>query len=187
MSMSPKKIAIIAAVAVALIPTYFMLRNRAPEPEVVENQQEVVVENTPQPTLVNTAIASEKSVPTDASIKAFASAFVEQFGSYSNQASFGNIVALKPQMTDSFASWADGYVAEQRAKYPTAATYSGVTTRVLSVKLSAGAANAGTRTATVQTQQEITNGSQKEMVYKSMEVTLVYDGEWLVDSASWIQ
>lgn len=185
--MTPKKIAIIAAVVVAAIPTYFMLRDRKePEPEVIE-QQEVVVNTVPQPTLVNTATATEKSVPTDASIKAFASAFVEQFGSYSNQASFGNIVALKPQMTTSFASWADGYVAEQRAKYPTAATYSGVTTRVLSVKLSAGAANAGTRTATVQTQQEIINGSQKEMVYKAMEVTLVYDGEWLVDSASWIQ
>lgn len=187
MYMSPKKIAIIAAVVIAIIPTYFMLRNREPEPVAIQEQPEVVTTKIPEPALVNTAEASEKSVPTDASIKAFAAAFVEQFGSYSNQTSFSNIVALKPQMTDSFASWADGYVGDQRAKYPTAATYSGVTTRALSVKLSAGAANAGTRTATVQTQQEITNGSQKEMVYKSMEVTLVYDGEWLVDSASWIQ
>lgn len=146
----------------------------------------------------STAVPKEGEQPAEAvpaeppdetsSLKRFAMAFAERFGSFSNQTDFVNITDLKSAMTASMAAWADGYLADARAAGTDTTVYSGTTTRALKADIEAFDENAGTATVRVGTQrrQDASGTAAGEVYYQDIVIELIkVNGEWKADSAEW--
>ena len=140
---------------------------------------------------VNTAPITpeeQKLVLGQAEVKRLAMAFAERFGSYSNESKFENIKDAKVMMTDSLASWADNYIKELLQKENPDASYSGVTTKALSVQFSNFDENAGSAKATVLCQKIENKGNttNPKTSYEKLNLDLKkVDNKWLADNAKW--
>ncbi|KPJ84783.1 hypothetical protein AMJ57_05480 [Parcubacteria bacterium SG8_24] len=130
----------------------------------------------------------EPEVDMQASLKRLAAAFAERFGSFSNLSDYDNVIDLKAFMTPTMATWADSYVAEQRAARGPSAEYYGVTTRSISVEILRFDDTAGVAELVVKTQRrESTSTSLDERVfYQDIRLEFRRSGElWQVNSARW--
>lgn len=108
--------------------------------------------------------------------------FVEIFGSYSVEANFINFTELKPVVTDTVAKWLLTYPEQLKNKQAT--DFVGVTTRVLSQKITDSTDNSAAVLAS--TQREETRISGKFITYPDITIKLVLvNGVWLVDGAYW--
>lgn len=121
-------------------------------------------------------------------LRRLAASFAERFGSFSNQGDYANVLELKTFMTAKMSNWADGYVADQRAKQQANAAYFGVTTRAINTNLKAFDDAKGTATVIVTTQrsEEKSLAAEARVYYQDISMEFVKDGNvWKVDSASW--
>src|SRR3989339_810371 len=70
-----------------------------------------------------------------AQLQQLTNAFVERYGSYSNQTDFENLTDLMTFMSQSLKNWAENLIATKRVNSPSQAPYYGVTTKVLKTEI----------------------------------------------------
>ncbi|MBU4455396.1 hypothetical protein KJ586_02715 [Patescibacteria group bacterium] len=116
-----------------------------------------------------------------------AAAFAERFGSFSNQANYGNISDLKIFMSAKMRAWADDFVAREKAKKAETVVYSGITTKALYQEVKEFDEPAGLAEISVKTQRrEMTGDTEAAAFYQDIVIKFVKEkGEWKVDSAEW--
>lgn len=121
--------------------------------------------------------------PTATSVQMVSKLFAERYGSYSTEADFANLTDTLPLMTDAFAAKTRAVI--QSSKIPTA--FYGVTTRAVTLSVSALDASAGTARVAVSTQRVETVGNAAPVTkYQTLNLTLLKVGaDWKVDSATW--
>ncbi len=108
--------------------------------------------------------------------------FVERFGSYSPEANFSNFAEIKSMITNPVADWLKTY--PDYLKKQQASDFLGITTRVLSQKITSSSDTAAVVVASTQRAEMRSSGNQ--VTYKDMQVKLVWsNGAWLVDGAYW--
>jgi hypothetical protein len=116
-----------------------------------------------------------------------AAAFAERFGSFSNQANYGNISDLKIFMSAKMRVWADDFIVQEKQKNAETAVYSGVTTKALYQEVKEFDEPAGLAEISVKTQRrEMTGDTEAAAFYQDIVIKFVKEkGEWKVDSAEW--
>lgn len=122
-------------------------------------------------------------VPTD--LWSLSQTFAERYGSYSSESDFANARDLLPLMSAAFVART---LASMETAVPSSGYY-GVTTRFLSVKVTAQNDAAGTASAEVQTQREEASGSVQDVQVRYQVLQLVFVKEqsvWKVDDAVWL-
>ncbi len=119
-----------------------------------------------------------------AGIEAFARSFVERYGSFSSQSNFENLEDLYPFMTVSFQGETKASVARLRKQQSGGLPqYSGVTTRVMSVKKNLVSADEAKLLISTQRQN---SGTNSVITYQDIALTLLkVEGQWKVDAAGW--
>lgn len=111
--------------------------------------------------------------------------FAERYGSWSNQESFANLRDVLPTMTPSFRAETQAYLDAQGVT-PPAEVYEGVTSTKLSSTLDSF--DDTSATVRVRMQREKTDSNGTTVVYEDLILDLESaGGNWLVDSAEWIQ
>lgn len=121
--------------------------------------------------------------------KQIARSFAERFGSYSNQSDYGNIEDLRSLMSSSMKTWADEYVADLKANSSSNSAYSGIITKALLEPKIENFDLSSKRVETiVSTQREevSTDGQNKNFKQDIKIVFILENGEWLIDSATWL-
>ena len=118
--------------------------------------------------------------------------FVERFGSYSNHTDtvYQNIEELYIYMTDAMRTWAEDFVATERAKSSSAGdvSYYGITTRALAPQLVSFDDGAGTAEFIISTERRENkdDSSEPRIFYQDITVRfLKIDTLWRVDEARW--
>lgn len=116
-----------------------------------------------------------------------ARAFVERYGSFSNETNYQNILNLKILMTDKLAAWADSFVASQRSKAVKSDSYYGITTKSLAVSVVSfdSKTKAELKISTQRREADEKTASSK-VFYQDIYVKIVKEaGDWKVDELSW--
>lgn len=116
-----------------------------------------------------------------------ASAFVERFGSYSNQSDFGNVTDLRGFMTDSMRNWADNYVEKARDNFSVSDAFYGITTKSVSYKIESFDMQSGTAKMTISTQRAESRENLEESVYyEDAVIEMIKEGnDWKIDGIYW--
>ena len=130
------------------------------------------------------AAPDAKGEVAQAGIEAFSRSFVERYGSFSSQSIYENLEDLYRFMTARFRKESEAIVSAARAKSAgTMPQYSGVTTRVMSVKkITVSGQSAELIIAT----QRENSGTKSGIVYQDIELTLSkVGGQWKVEGAGW--
>jgi len=120
-------------------------------------------------------------------LRKVAMSFAERFGSYSNQANYGNIEDLKIFMTPKMQDWADDYVANLRQQGKDNAAYYGITSVAISGEVNQFDDKAGAVEILVTTQRREMAGTSEAKVF-SQNILIVFEkikGEWKASSATW--
>ena len=150
---------------------------------VVEETQEDVIPD--RPTISEKELETEREVrTTSADVVSLSKSFVTRYGSYSNEADFGNLTDVLPLMSASFASETEAFI--QTAVAPEESY--GVTTSIITVTVDSQNTETGEAQVTIMTQREEAIGSTQNTSVKYQEVVLTFvmeDGAWKVDSANW--
>ena len=152
--------------------------------EVAEvTQEEQVVPD--RPTVSELELEQEREVRTQTSdVTSLSKTFVTRYGSYSNEADFGNLVDVLPLMSEAFAAKTQKMIDE--GEMPEG--YYGVSTSIVTVTVDEKDETAGTAQVTVTTQREEAIDSPQNTTVKYQDIILSYvteDGVWKVDSAVW--
>jgi len=124
----------------------------------------------------------------EAGIKILAVSFAERFGSFSNQAGYGNIKDLKVFMSQKMTVWAEDYINNEIIKHPDTSAYYGITTKAIAEDAGQYNDQAGTASVTVSTQRlESTGnpGSDRKFTQQIIINFVKEDNKWKVDSAFW--
>jgi hypothetical protein len=118
-----------------------------------------------------------------------AAAFVERFGTYSNQSNFSNIADLKMFMSEKMKKWADDYIVDMRAGASGNNLYYGVTTRAVNQEMSLLDEDSGEARAIVHTRRQEAAGftsNTSESFSQDIIVNMIKEGQsWKIDSAYW--
>jgi len=121
--------------------------------------------------------------------------FVERFGSYSNhtETAYQNIEELYIYMSDAMLTWAEKFVADERAKL-TGQTgnppYYGITTKALAPQLVSFDDAKGSAEFVISTQrrENTAESSEPRIFYQDIRVRfLKVDDLWKVDEARWLE
>jgi len=164
----------------------FLFSKKAPSEVVEEPPQEVVVDPiTSRPTISQKEFEAEKETRTiSADVLSLSKSFVTRYGSYSNEADFGNLVDVLPLMSTAFATQTEAFISTAVAPEE----HYGVTTSIITVKVNSQDDDAGEAQVTIMTQREEAIGSTQNVTVKYQEIILTFvmeDGSWKVDSATW--
>ncbi len=120
-------------------------------------------------------------------LRKMALSFAERFGSYSNQANYGNISDLKVFMTPAMQDWADDYVVQLKKQNNGNTDYYGITTVAISGVVNNFDDTAGQAEILVSTQRKEVVGSAEAKVF-NQDVLINFEkikGEWKTKSAAW--
>ncbi len=133
----------------------------------------------------------EKQRPLDADdIKQMALAFVERFGSYSNQSNYDNIRDLEIFMTAEMRRWSVGYIAELERRNTDYTNYYGITTVAIAGEVKSFDDQSGTAEVIVSTQRREVKGSENTPQIYDQNIRLLFvkeDKSWKVDGAFWVK
>ncbi|MDD2646752.1 MAG: hypothetical protein PHV78_03120 [Patescibacteria group bacterium] len=109
-----------------------------------------------------------------------ARAFIEQYGSWSNQSTFSNFTDLYPYMTSSLMAQTQNLVNQKIAEKKLSLSYYGITTKILSLELKNLAEPTGEFFANIQQQE--TKGDTTTVLYKTVKLVLLKEGsQWKVN------
>ena len=125
-----------------------------------------------------------------AQLSKMTSAFVERYGSYSNQSDYENLEDLMRIMSKDLKKWAENLIATKRASGQSETVYYGLTTKVLKVQNLSYDDLLGEASFKVSTQRREVVGSieNAKVYYSDAEVNLVKEGGiWKVDQINWLQ
>lgn len=183
----------LAALAV-IIYFLFFYKIKDVEPVVTEQIQEI-------PKVIPKTVSEEKKEEKKAVIvtmpkrefgeidlKILAASFAERFGSFSNQADFGNIRDLKILMSQKMVDWADTFIQSEISKKNSSSIYYGVTTKAVFENVKEFNANQGTASVLVSTQRKESTGTTNNSTRFAQDILLNFvrkNGAWKVDSAYW--
>lgn len=194
--MTPRRRAIlivtIAAVfllGVILLVLWLLGQSRpAPPPPAPEPAVQEPVSEAPAPAAVagNPLVPPRPAEPEQrfAAVQ-LAELFAERYGSYSSHGNYENLRDLLPVMSAAYRARTEAMLASAPANAG-AGAYEGVTsvkisTRTLTYDETRGRARVG-----VSLQQIATKGTQEAISYRTLEVSLVREGEdWKVDAVEW--
>jgi hypothetical protein len=115
-------------------------------------------------------------------------AFVERFGSYSNQSDYANLDDLEIFMVDDFKNWIPTYKKQLQLENPDFDTYYAINTEAISTQINSMDDDAGTANILIKTQrQEFKNSpSNSKIIYQEIILDLVkIDDQWKVKGAFW--
>lgn len=116
-------------------------------------------------------------------LKRIAFAIAERFGSYSNQARFGNIIDLKAYMNEEMADWADRYVAKESEKEYTGEYY-GITTTALAGEVLTF--NEDFASIMVNTRRKEVKGEEETVFDQDIKISFEKTNfDWKVDGIYW--
>ncbi|HOX61146.1 MAG TPA: hypothetical protein PLV72_04035 [Candidatus Magasanikbacteria bacterium] len=142
----------------------------SPTEEINSNQPAPVTPGIVKP---SAPIIVTKGEPTDVYFKQLTQMFVERYGSYSNQNGNSHISDVLPLVTRSMAKWLTAQDIEQKAEY------SGVTTRVVAMRITDKTATKVT--VAFDAQMAVSDGSGSRNENRSGRVNLEKVGEdWKV-------
>ena len=121
------------------------------------------------------------------SLKRLSMAFTERYGSYSNQSDFENLLDLTALMSKAMAARTESFVEEAKVKIQDNTSYSGTTTRALSVRIDSYDEDVGEATLTVSAQRrEASDTAEDRIYYQSLTIEFIKVKEsWKADSATW--
>lgn len=110
-----------------------------------------------------------------------ARAFIERYGSWSNQSNFENFEDLSPYMTDKLKAETQKLINQYRVSGIEHPEYYGLTTNVISLNLEDFAADERAEFSASVQQQETTNGTTK-ILYKTVKLVFLKEGiGWKAD------
>ncbi len=180
-------IAIIILLILAILLFWFRFRTESvPGTVVVVSEEPVVAQEEteiPVPGVGEAPIKPERTVG-EGSVETLAKTFAERYGSYSNESEFQNLRDLETLMTPQFAAKTEGMIASTEVSD----MYYGVTTRVVSMNITAFDEEAGVAEVSVLTQREEAIGSplNTDVKYQTLVLEMALEGgAWLVDDAVW--
>lgn len=141
-------------------------------------------------TYTNSANVNVKAPPVAASdaVGRLAMAFVERYGSYSNQSNYGNLENLYPFMTDAYANTTAAFVLAERRKAADASIYFGVTTRATSFTIVTydEAKDSASFTVVTARQESVGLGANVRRYTQNATVTMTnVSGAWKVSGLAW--
>jgi len=148
--------------------------------------------NQPNPAVV-LDLQTENETTTQAPVKdngalLVATAFVERFGSYSNQGDYANLDDLEIFMADNFKNWLPTYKEQLQAQNPDFNTYYAINTKAISTQINSMDEEAGTANILIKTQREEFKNSpaNSNIFYQDIILDLVnVDNQWKVKGAYW--
>ncbi|HYE59902.1 MAG TPA: hypothetical protein VEA18_01835 [Candidatus Kapabacteria bacterium] len=148
--------------------------------ENVSPDVQEVLEEGSQPTAQPgvTTPAKQPETPEEVVVRQTARLFVERFGTYSTQNDNMHITDVLTLSTPVMQRWLESQ------RIGTTSTYQGVTTRVITSKVSA--IDAGKATVHVGVQMDEETGNTRDTKYKTGRVELVKEGNtWKIDGLYW--
>ncbi|PIT94285.1 hypothetical protein COT98_04465 [Candidatus Falkowbacteria bacterium CG10_big_fil_rev_8_21_14_0_10_39_9] len=120
-------------------------------------------------------------------LRKVAMSFAERFGSYSNQANYGNIEDLKIFMSPKMQDWADDYVVSLRNQNKDNSVYYGITSVAISGEVKQFNDKTGAGEVLVSTQRREVIGNSEPKVF-TQNVLIIFEkikGDWKAASATW--
>lgn len=117
-----------------------------------------------------------------------AAAFVERFGSYSNQGNYDNFTELDMFMTDHIKKWVAEYKQEIKDQHADQNIYYAIETKVISKQILSLDEIKGLSQILLKTQRQEFNNSitDAKVFYQDISLNLVkVDQDWKVDGAFW--
>lgn len=178
-----KKVLLMVGVVLFLILLFLLiwfLFKQKPIPVTVIPVETNTLVAPPRDTGVETVVPPIENV--DTSLQSLAMTFAERYGSYSTETDFANLKDVLVLMSASLKAETEGFIAAAK----TSNEYYGVTTNVLSVKVTSSTADSGT--VEVSTQREESKGGPQnsEISYQKLLLNCVKEGGvWKVASAIW--
>lgn len=119
-------------------------------------------------------------------VKALAVAFVERFGSFSNQGEYLNLQELLNVMTPTMANWVQtSYIPKLKKEHPAGGFYYAISTKAPVVEILSEQPNAVKLKVTTKRDEQLVGQEKKEFL---QDITLDLKKEnnnWLVDGAYW--
>jgi len=115
-------------------------------------------------------------------------AFVERFGSYSNQSNYSNFEDLKIFMSEKMKAWSDNYIVELKKSAGDASVYYGITTFAVSGEVKKFDDAAGVAQILVATQRRESGADSSVTNVYTQNISLDFvkvKNEWKVDAAYW--
>jgi len=187
--------ALIIMIVIAVFMYIFNQKQKAANQAVIPAQTEVdanklreeALSNKPETQYAFDAAAEANRTLNSEDLRKMALSFAERFGSYSNQADYGNIEDLKIFMTPKMQDWADDYVANLRQQGKDNAAYYGITSVAISGEVNQFDDKAGAAEILVTTQRREMAGTSEAKVF-SQNILIVFEkikGEWKASSATW--
>lgn len=193
-------IIIVGLVIIAAV-IYFVFFYQQSAETTVNNEVNTTGENQPPANSVptanivvppNTAVINiEPLTPEEVKIedlKRMAGSFAERFGSFSNQADYGNIKDLKIFMTKKMQAWADNYIAEAIAKKTDSSSYYGITSKAVTREAIDFDDDMGQAQILVNMQRREAIGTPNNATSYNQGLDIHYikeGGVWKVDDAVW--
>ncbi len=189
---------ILLVIAIILLAVFWYLASQAnKQPAVVvplvteENQNNIQEPVTPdnsqnEPVVPESLITEEEKLK--AQLEKIVSAFVERFGSFSNQSNYENLEDLMSLMTDNFKSWAENYIRQKRESGANTSVYYGMITKTMNVSVVDFSQEMGEAEFNVSTQRQESLGSvaNSRVFYQDATVRLVEEGGlWKVTEMRW--
>ena len=186
---------LIIVIVIAIFMYTFNQKQKAAEQANVPVQTETdanklfedALNNKPKTEYVFDPTAEKNRVLNSEDLRKMALSFAERFGSYSNQANYGNIEDLKIFMAPKMQDWADDYVASLKKADKDSTTYYGITSTAISGDVKKFDDKAGSAEILVTTQRREVVGVGEPKVF-SQAVLIVFEkvkDEWKASSATW--
>lgn len=118
------------------------------------------------------------------SLKNEAARFVEIYGSYSSDANFANLLAVKDLVTENYWQSMQSIID---AGAPTATGFYGVTTKALITNIESETAETAEVLVKTQRQELFSGQGEPQLRYQDIRLSLVRSGNnWLISQATWI-
>ena len=131
-------------------------------------------------TLLSTSPALRTGTP---SLDAFARAFVERYGSFSNQSGFANLKELRPFMTEALRQEVEAMMASGASAN---IAYAGTTTKALTIKEQKVEKRSATFLISTQRRESTAQNPNARVYYQDIELSLLKAGDdWKVNRAVW--
>ena len=142
-----------------------------------------------KPTAPRITVAISETEKLKSQLEKIATAFVERYGSYSNQSDYENLEDLMQFMTRNLKSKTESFIKSKRAGSRDNSIYYGVTTKVLNIQDEVFTPNANfiKFNASAQKQEMVGSSANTNVYYQNVDVELKKEGGiWKVNKITWL-
>jgi uncharacterized protein (UPF0333 family) len=172
---------LVAVIFIGIVAALFTIRKGGEKPAEKEKAAVVVSETS----AAAVAPASEEAKK-EIAVKALAVAFVERFGSFSNQGDYLNLQELLNVMTPTMANWVkSSYLPKLKKERPADGFYYAISTKAPVVEVLSEKAEAVKLKVTTKRDEQIAGQENKEFLQEITLDLVKQNNNWLVDGAYW--